>query len=65
LSEEVEVGGEETGVDVDSRSGLAFAELVRVNPAIFDAGEAVAIEIDGALGAGSLAQNLCVKNGDY
>jgi hypothetical protein len=58
LSEEIEVGGVETGVNVDALAGLASAR-----PAIFDAGEPVAVEIDGTFGACALAQHLCVEDG--
>jgi hypothetical protein len=45
-------------VSVDVVAGLAGAR-----PAVFDAGEAFAIEVDGAFGAGTFAQDPCVKNG--
>jgi hypothetical protein len=66
LAKEVEVSSVETrvNVDSDSRSGLASIGLVQVNPAIFDSSESVAIEIDGAFGAGALARNLCMKDRD-
>ena len=35
------------------------------SPAIFDAGESVAIEVDGTFGACALAQYLCVEDGDH
>ena len=60
LSEEIEVGGVEAGVNVD-----ALACLARARPAIFDAGEALAIEVDGAFGACSLAKHSCVEDGDH
>jgi hypothetical protein len=59
LSEEIEVGGVEAGVNVYARAGLACAR-----PAIFDAGQALAIEVDGAFGACALAQHLGVEDGD-
>jgi hypothetical protein len=45
-AEEVEIGGVEAGMDINVGSRLA-----RARPAIFYAGEASAIEVDGALGA--------------
>jgi hypothetical protein len=58
--EEIQVGGVEAGMNINALSGLASA-----NPAVFDAGEAVAIELDGAFCAGTLAQHLCMKDGNY
>jgi len=59
LSEEIEVGGVEAGVNVDALAGLALAR-----PAIFDAGEPLEIEVDGTFGAFALAQHFCVEDGD-
>ena len=59
MAEEIEVGGVETGMNVDASVGLA-----RACPAIFDAGDAVAIEVDGTFGASSFAQHFCVVDGD-
>jgi hypothetical protein len=49
-AEEVEIGGVEAGVGVDAFAGLASAR-----PAVFDAGEALAVEVYGAFGAGAAA----------
>jgi hypothetical protein len=58
-AEEVEIGGVEAGMDINVGSRLA-----RARPAIFYAGEAVAIEVDGTLGAGAALQEPGVENGD-
>lgn len=55
LSEEVEVSGIEAGMNVDAVPGLSGAWIAWVNPAIFDAGESFAIEVDGTFGARALA----------
>jgi hypothetical protein len=67
LAEEIEIGGVEAGVDVDAcagpaDSGLVDSGLVQGDPAVFDAGEAVAIEVDGAFGAGSPSQDPGMKD---
>ena len=49
-------------MNVEARPGLAG--LVRVNPAIFDAGQSPAIEVDGAFRAFALAEHPCVEDGD-
>ena len=59
MSEEIEVGGVEAGVNVDACAGLT-----RATPAIFDAGQSLAIKVDGTFGACALAQHLCVEDGD-
>jgi hypothetical protein len=48
-------------------AGLACAgvlRVLRVKPAILDAGEAFAIEVDGALGTCAIAQYFCVEDCD-
>ena len=41
---------------------MGIAGLAGANPTIFDAGEAFAVEGDGSLDAGTIAQDLCVKD---
>ncbi len=60
FAEEIEIGGVEAGVDVDA---VRLAGPVPM-PAVFDAGEAFAIEVDGTFGAGSVAEDFCVEDGD-
>ena len=59
VAEEVEVRGVEAGLGVDAIAGLADA-----GPVVFDAGQAVAVEGDGALGAGAAAEDVGVEDGD-
>jgi hypothetical protein len=42
-------------MNVDAVPGLSGAWIAWVNPAIFDAGESFAIEVDGTFGARALA----------
>ena len=51
-AEEVEVGGVEMGGDIDGCGLLAVAD-----PAVFDAGDAFAVEVCGSFGLGSFAED--------
>jgi hypothetical protein len=59
VTEEVEVGGVEVLGDVEALAAGAGAL-----PAVFDPGEAVAIEIDGSLGEGLAPKEFRVEGGD-
>ena len=48
--------------NVDALFDLAGARLVRAGPAVFDAGETFAVDVDGALGAGAFAENTRVND---
>jgi len=58
-TEEIEISGVEAGMNVDAVAGLAGA-----GPAVFDAGDAFAVEVGGSFGAGPLAKDLRMGDSD-
>lgn len=59
MAEEVEVGSVEMGGDVE-----AFSALAGAGPTVFDAREALAVEVDGAFGDGLSLEEFCVEPRD-
>jgi hypothetical protein len=57
-AEEIEVVGVEMAGDFDGDLLLAFA-----NPAVFDAGEAFVVDVDGSLGDGATLEDFGVVDG--
>jgi len=56
------VVGEVDAFFVLTGAWLIRAVLVHVCPAVFDAGETFAVDVDGALGAGAFAENVRVND---
>jgi hypothetical protein len=57
--EEIEIGSVEAGYGIGALCLLTVAD-----PAIFDAGQASAVDIGCAFGKGSFAKDICVVDGD-